>query len=438
MKKEESGLESHVLPEMEKRLKKRYGQLVNEHAQAGQSLAAGLNALPGMAGSFASTQGAWRFYGNEKVSLKVLAQPLVEQGRRGLAESGGEYGLVMHDWSHLNYHRHGSKKDCEVKGPQQQRGYELQTSLLVCGQTGNPLAPLCQNLVSAEGIHSTRAQAMLPGEPHLDELTERMKYLEKLDLGLPLVHIIDREGDSVGHFRQWREQNFIVRVKGGQRVQWQGQSCLLHAVVKELQQQKAFTFSRPVEYRGRAASQYIAETQVILSRAAHPRRQGTKRKLIAGKPVTLRLVISEVRDAEGKVLAVWLLLSNLSEVSASQLALWYYWRWRIESFFKLLKGAGLQLEHWQQENGLAIAKRLLVASMACVLIWQLARSQTPEAAQLRHVLIRLSGRQMKYGTDFTTPALLEGVWVLLSMLDLLQTHDLSELKQLANRFFNLQ
>src|SRR5206468_3111856 len=104
----------------------------------------------------------------------------------------------------------------------------------------------------------------------------------------------------------------------------------------------------------------------------------------------------------------------------------------------LLKGAGLQIEHWQQENALAIAKRLLVASMACVLIWQLARNQTPEARQLRHVLIRLSGRQMKYGTDFTTPALMEGVWVLLAMLDLLENHDLSQLKQLAYSFLNLQ
>jgi hypothetical protein len=29
-------------------------------------------------------------------------------------------------------------------------------------------------------------------------------------------------------------------------------------------------------------------------------------------------------------------------------ALWHYWRWRIESYFKLLKSAGLQLEEWQQ------------------------------------------------------------------------------------------
>jgi IS4 transposase len=38
------------------------------------------------------------------------------------------------------------------------------------------------------------------------------------------------------------------------------------------------------------------------------------------------------------VLRQWLLLSNLPvEVSVERAALWYYWRWRVERYFKLLK-----------------------------------------------------------------------------------------------------
>ncbi|MEZ5477737.1 MAG: hypothetical protein R3E95_09720 [Thiolinea sp.] len=62
------------------------------------------------------------------------------------------------------------------------------------------------------------------------------------------------------------------------------------------------------------------------------------------------------------MLAEWFLLTNVAAVDAATVALWYYWRWRIESFFKLMKSAGHQLESWQQESALAIAKRLLVAS----------------------------------------------------------------------------
>jgi hypothetical protein len=96
---------------------------------------------------------------------------------------------------------------------------------------------------------------------------------------------------------------------------------------------------------------------------------------------------------------------------------WYYWRWRVESYFKLLKSAGQQLERWQQETAEAVAKRLLVASMACVVVWRLAREATAEAAWARAALVRLSGRLMKRGVAFTAPALLAGLWVLLAALE---------------------
>ena len=102
---------------------------------------------------------------------------------------------------------------------------------------------------------------------------------------------------------------------------------------------------------------------------------------------------------------------------------------RIESYFKLLKSAGHELEHWQQESAEAFARRLVVASMACVLVWRLARSKAPQADELRRVLIQLSGRQMKRGKPFTEPALLAGLWVLLSMLALLEQHDSHDLRR---------
>ena len=50
-----------------------------------------------------------------------------------------------------------------------------------------------------------------------------------------------------------------------------------------------------------------------------------------------------------------------------------------QSYFELLKSHGQQLEQWQQETGPAIARRLLVASMACVVVWQLQADDTPQA-----------------------------------------------------------
>ena len=108
-------------------------------------------------------------------------------------------------------------------------------------------------------------------------------------------------------------------------------------------------------------------------------------------------------------------------LTRATIALWYYWRWKIESFFKLLKSAGHQLEAWQQESALAITKRLLVASMACVTVWAIAADQSSEAAELRVLLVKLSGRQMKRSKQVSHPALLAGLWVFLSMLEVMES-----------------
>ena len=424
------------LPPVEPRLQRRYQKLVKEQLQLGQRVAAGVKALPGTAQSFASTQGAWRFFQNQSVTLSALAQPLREQARASLAQEGGDYGLVMHDWSHLNYHQQARKRDRVRLSHSGDEGYELQTALLVSDRTGQPLAPICQNLVCADGLYTTRSDAVLPVATHLDELSERIQFLEAQAWGKPLVHVVDREGDSVGHYRQWQGQRFVVRAKARQRVQWEGQSLLLGEVAAQLHRDGQLAFCREVEFRGRVRRQYVGETVVVLSRRTRQKRKGQKPRSVAAAPVSLRLIVSEVRAANGRVLAVWLLLSNVvGLVNAATLALWYYWRWRIESFFKLLKSAGHQVEHWQQERALAVAKRLLVVSMACVLVWQLARAEGPAAAELRTVLVRLSGRQMKRAVPWTTPALLAGLWVLLAMLDLLEHYKLSQLQKLARMFF---
>jgi hypothetical protein len=407
--------------------------MVREHLSTGSLSAPGSSVLPGAASAFASTQAAWRFYRNPRITLPALAMPILEHARAAVGRDCQHYGLVAHDWSSIAFNHHASKPDRAQLQNRKHRGYELQTALLLSDQQGQPLAPLVQNLRAKQGLHSTCSEEVLPRCPRLDDLSGRLEYLANLQLGRPLVHIVDREGDSVGHYRHWHKQGwlFVVRAKGGRRVEWAGQSRLLREVIQELEATSAFGLAREVRFKGRKAYQHVAQTQVVLHRAARPKRQG-KGGWVAGEPLCLRLVISQVRTKQGQLLATWMLLSNVDPgVPAKKLALWYYWRWRIESFFKLLKSAGHQVESWQQESARAIARRLLVASMACVIVWQLARDPSPQAEQSRKLLVRLSGRRMKRGHAWTTPALLAGVWALLAMLDLLEHGQPDELKHLV-------
>jgi hypothetical protein len=248
-----------------------------------------------------------------------------------------------------------------------------------------------------------------------------MRSIEELRLPLPAVHIIDAEADSVAHFREWSGQpNRWYLVRADDRlVEYQGNEQKCSTLCATLHERQQFRYQREVLYHGRKARQWIAEASVTLLRAGQRNRPAAgDRKRIAGTPLDLRLVISEVRDPQGALLATWYLLTNLpEEVAAGDVALWYYWRWRIETYFKLMKSAGLNAESWQQETAAAIARRLLVASMACVTVWRLARSTQPQAAPARRLLVRLSGRQMKHKQEFTIPALLAGLWTLLSMIE---------------------
>ena len=210
-----------------------------------------------------------------------------------------------------------------------------------------------------------------------------------------MVHIIDAEADSVGHYRRWlRTPGRLVIVRADDRsVQYAGKKTKFSQIMELLWDQKAFRRAGEITSSGGVkGQQWVAETTVTLTNPARPNRRNERsRRSIPGEPVTFRLILSQLRFDDGKVL-VWFLLTNLPpDVDASQEALWYYWRWRIECYFKLLKSDGHHLEQWQQESGAAIARRLLVASAACVLVWQLQRDESPEGCRLRGLLVRLSG-----------------------------------------------
>jgi hypothetical protein len=416
------------LPEVEPRLQRRYDQLVQEHVAPLQAVAAGLRAVPSLARPFASAQAAWRFWLNPRVSLQSLAQPLLNEARAAVPLECLDYALVAIDWSQLHYNHHTSKQDRVELAHSKDLGYELLTALLISDSDGQPIAPLCHDLRGVSGLHSTRRPYASQPPTKLDRLGPVMSFVHEQELGKPPVFIIDREADSVEHYRRWDRQNrrFLIRADDNRVVCHEGHDRLLPEVVADLSERGAFHDTREVLYHGDKARQWVAETEIVLNRPAK-KHGGRIRK--QGKALRLRLVVAQVRDESGQVLAQWLLMTNLSaEVSAELVALWYYWRWRVESYFKLLKGAGLHLEQWQQETALATAKRLAVAGMSCVLVWKVARSKRPEGQTLREVLVRLSGRQIKRADGFTEPALLAGLYLLFNTLEVVEHYNPQELR----------
>ena len=427
---------------MEPRLQRRYRTLVREHLGSTQSVATGLRSLSPTSKPFSAAQAAWRFFSNERVSLPALAEPIIDYAQEISSSQVNRYALVIHDFSGINFARHESKADRITLYRKQDLGYFLQSALLVSDRTGNPLAPLYMGLEAEGGVYSSRRETPLPRRRQIDELNRTFGFVESLGLAKPCVHIVDRQADSLLHLRRFVrcKRLFVIRSDDVRRVAFEGKSLLLEEVEERIE--KHYKRVGKVNYKGKQANQYVAETTVILKRLGRTRRRTkadpNKRQWIKGKPIELRYVLSQVRDKQGKVLATWRLWTNVAEeVKAEQIALWYYWRWRVESYFKLLKRGGQNLEQWQQESAEAVAKRLMIVAQVCVIVWALAESKERQAKQIREFLVRLSGRLMKRGVEFTTSAMLAGMWQFLAMIDVLERHTTAELEELANEFLKI-
>jgi hypothetical protein len=415
--------------------------LVRRHCDAVPSLASGSSNLPGAVSSFAETMAAWRFYNNPRIEMKELIEPLREHARHQLAASEASVVMLVHDWCKLSYPGHASKLDQAQLSQGNNRGYEITSVLAVNGTNGTPLAPLEVHMKTADGVLSTRDPA--PGDVHhLEQVLPTMRASRTWRLDCPAMHVIDCEADSIGHFRAWHADghHFLVRGQDHRMVMWEGRKESRKNVGIELKKREAFQHCGDALYKGKAAQLYVAETEVVLNQPARTmvvvgkgKKKTKKQVSIPGPPLTLRLVVVQVRDADGRVLASWYLLSNAPKelLTAEQLARCYYWRWRIESYFKLLKSHGQQLEHWQQETGAAIFRRLLVATMACITVWHLDADNSVPAKELKDTLIRFSGRQTKRSRPHTAPALLAGLWTVLTVMAYLEHNDIEDLKKLV-------
>ena len=384
------------------------------------------------------TQSVYRFLNNDHITLEALAQPLREAGSAAVMETESSASLIIHDWSKLHYGSHHAKKDTVQRSHEYDIGYELSIMLLVSGDDGRPISPMETGLLTASGMLSTNPHAV--EEPHIDQVLTGMNCCKEYNINKILVHVVDREVDSAYHYRLWNERGYQYLVRGNDRiVKFRDEHVKLSEIVSRCRKSGGFEVTGRVKYKKLHAICSVCERSVVLDRPAHIRVEGRRRE-VAGEAITLRFVMTILTDEKtNEVLATWYLLTNVAKENANtqMISQWYYWRWRIESYFKLLKGHGLEIDHWQQQSGMAIARRLLVSSMACVAVWDLMARDDEEANRMKDLLIQLSGRRMKRGVRCTAPALLAGLFVLLPILNFLGDEmggmSITDLRQLARR-----
>jgi len=395
---------------------------VKQHFKHAPKTAAGPALPPETASTFAATQAVWRFLDNDRVSLSKLVEPLIHFARKQIHSP---YTLAVIDWSKIDYFHHESKKDRIQRTHQYDIGYDLAVHLLVDTNTGRPIAPVGMLMKTSNGFLSTSERSIDKDTPHHNQVLPMMDEVESLGLPTRLVHVIDREADSVYHWRSWISAGHLILIRGDdRRVLWRGRSQMYREIEAQMDVEHSFRKTCRVKIRDRDGIQEVCETSILLRRAALRRVDG-RRTYFRGEPLELRLVIARIRDEKtNEVLSTWYLLTNVPpEVSSETIALWYHWRWEIETYFKLMKSSGHELEHWQQESGEAILKRLLISSMAAVIVWTLQRDSGEDSIRFQDFLVRLSGKSMKRGRPPSSGALLSGLFVffrLTAVLDEIQ------------------
>jgi hypothetical protein len=97
----------------------------------------------------------------------------------------------------------------------------------------------------------------------------------------------------------------LVRGDDDRRVDWQGQRVLIRDLETFADDEHKDVKSRDIDFHGKSAEQHIFETSVTLSQPAR-RNVKDKRFSVPGAPLTLRLVIVKVLDAQTQQeLACW-------------------------------------------------------------------------------------------------------------------------------------
>ena len=179
-------------------------------------LAAGVAGLPSTTSAFAATQAAWRFHANDRVTSPALVEPLRAAGRRRLDASKSPFALLVHDWSELSFDHPKGKRDLVQLTHKTDVGYEATAALLVSAEDGSPSAPMEVHLKTAAGVLGARRRA--PKDlAHLEQVLPTMKASRTWGLSKPLVHVIDREADSVDHYPWWHAAGFRFTIRGDDR-----------------------------------------------------------------------------------------------------------------------------------------------------------------------------------------------------------------------------
>lgn len=294
----------------------------------------------------AELEGAYRFFGNSRISPDAILEPHVRQSLRRLPV--GEVALAVHDTTTLSFRDEGQREGFGTVSGGAQNLWTHATLLVKADGSRCPL-----------GLVALSTETSMRHGRWADHVEEAESWMGGAG---QLVHIMDREADDYALYAKLAatKARFVIRLKHDRRVA-DGDSAI----------KVSNALSRAV---------VIAEREVMLgarhtprgskTRKIHPPRTARVATLsVASTPITLLKPVERKGDLAGhlEMYAVrvweasppigepaveWTLLTSEPCDSAEALLRvvdWYRARWLIEEFFKAMK-TGCSIEKRQLES----------------------------------------------------------------------------------------
>ena len=378
-------------------------------------------------------QAAWRFLDNDNLTLPALYQPVHAALQQRIAV--GQRAYVLHDVSVVDYSHHKRKEDLCSVGDGRGFGYELFSSLVLAAD-GQPVGCLGSELRTAHGLLSWQSDRVLPFVDHLEQAERAVATAKQVLPNRELVHVADREFDDLQLLRLGATSRFVIRAQHlGRKVLVGVRRLSLKAATADLVLQRAGTVQRRQDFTTKEYELYQGETEVIFDGKSLRGVANKGRTPQAGEPLTVRVVVTELRRAGEKTLR-WVLLTNLTD-PITDVVMAYLFRWRVERLF-FLKKIGFKLECWHQENGHRIARRLALVQLAAMVLYELQTTQPDEPMwELVQVIARLGGHTGRKLLPISPTALMRGLLRLWATLELVDSVDVTTLRRWHRLLRNL-
>ncbi len=342
--------------------------------------------IPKACNTWKETKAAYRFFSNEKVKKEEI---LDSHNKMTLSRIKKEKCvLLLQDTSEINYFTQKEKQDVGPSHHKNERIFFLHPTIAVTPEQ------LCLGVTDVYTWHRKQlhketmsAKVLRTTRLHKWDISEKESYrwllgyrhASKIAQECQDTHIImiaDREADISDIYHEAeqmkeRKADWLIRLKNIRRVILNGNgergSVLLYEEVMRTRSVGQIKFTMPK--RGKKPSRQVIQSVRTLRVRIHPP-TGRRGKLRLQPFWATVIVTTENNPPAGEEPISWVLLTNMelnTTITYQDTIKWYLCRWKIETFFYILK-SGCRIEELQ----LKTAKSFLPCiALYCIVAWRI-------------------------------------------------------------------